>query len=134
VIFLDIDLFGFLFLFLFFVFILYSIVNLAFVLLSSNVCHFRFSSMSLTDDLLWYLFVTYISLVRPTVEYASPVWDPYLQKNKYKIEMVQRRAARFDTNRYHNKSSVNDSLLRDSRLLAAVTELGKVFHSRIVLG
>ena len=52
----------------------------------------------------------YISLVRPTVEYASPVWDPYLQKDKYKIEMVQRRAARFDTNRYHNKSSVNDML------------------------
>jgi hypothetical protein len=33
----------------------------------------------------------YISLVRPTVEYASPVWDPYLQKNKYKIEMVQKK-------------------------------------------
>ena len=45
----------------------------------------------------------YISLVclRPTVEYASPVWDPYMQKNKYKIEMVQRRAARYVTNRYH---------------------------------
>jgi hypothetical protein len=32
----------------------------------------------------------YISLVRPMVEYAIPVWDPYLQKDKYKIEMVQR--------------------------------------------
>jgi hypothetical protein len=31
----------------------------------------------------------YISLVRPTVEYASPVWDPYLQKDKYKIEMCR---------------------------------------------
>ena len=52
----------------------------------------------------------YISLVRSTVEYASPVWDPYLQKDKYKIEMMQRRAARFVTNRYHNKSLVNDML------------------------
>ena len=31
----------------------------------------------------------YISLVRPTVEYASPVWDPYLQKDKYKIKMCR---------------------------------------------
>jgi len=75
----------------------------------------------------------YISLVRPTVEYASPVWDPYLQKDKYKIEMVQRRAARFDTNRYHNKSSVNDMLgnlkwqtLEERRTNARLTILYKI--------
>ena len=35
----------------------------------------------------------FTSLVRPTVEYASSVWDPYLQNNKHRLEMVQRRAA-----------------------------------------
>ena len=37
----------------------------------------------------------YKSLVRPILEYARTVWDPYIQANIYKLEMVQRRAARF---------------------------------------
>jgi hypothetical protein len=77
----------------------------------------------------------YISLVQPTVEYASPVWDPYLQ-DKYKIEMVQRRAARFVTNRYHNKSSVNDMLgnlkwqTLEERTNARLTMLYKIKKQR----
>jgi hypothetical protein len=39
-----------------------------------------------------------------------------MQKDKYKIEMVQRRAARYVTNRYHNKSSVNDMLAGKSEV------------------
>ena len=42
----------------------------------------------------------YVSLVRPTLEYASSVWDPYQQNDIYRLEMVQRRAARYVTNRY----------------------------------
>ena len=34
------------------------------------------------------------SLVRPLLEYASPVWSPYPVKNKLAIESVQRRASR----------------------------------------
>jgi len=52
----------------------------------------------------------YISLVRPTVGYASALWDPHLQKDNLKLEMVQRRSARFVTNRYKNRSSVTDML------------------------
>ena len=37
----------------------------------------------------------YKALVRPLVEYASPVWDPYHQTEIDWIEMVQRRAARY---------------------------------------
>ena len=33
--------------------------------------------------------LTYISIVRPLLEYGSAVWDPYLQKDKQSIEMVQ---------------------------------------------
>ena len=52
----------------------------------------------------------YNSLVRPQLEYATCVWDPYIEKDIKKIEMVQRRAARYVTNRYHNTSSVSNML------------------------
>ena len=48
----------------------------------------------------------YTALVRPTVEYASSAWDPHLLKDMHKLEMIQRRSARYVTNRYHNTSSV----------------------------
>ena len=50
----------------------------------------------------------YQSLVRPTLEYACTTWDPYQQNNKHHIEMVQRRAARYVKNRYHNTSSATE--------------------------
>ena len=50
----------------------------------------------------------YFSLVCPLVEYSSNVWDPYTQKNIKKLEMVQRRAARYVLHRHHNTSSVTD--------------------------
>ena len=37
----------------------------------------------------------YYSLVRPHLEYACSVWDPYTQKNIQSIENFQRRAAHF---------------------------------------
>ena len=52
----------------------------------------------------------YFTLVRPLVEYASTVWDPHTQRNIQKLEMVQRRAASYVTNRHRNRSSVGDML------------------------
>ena len=54
----------------------------------------------------------YKAFVRPILKYASSVWDPYTQKSIDKLEDVQRQAARFVLNRYHNTSSVN--LMLDS--------------------
>ena len=48
--------------------------------------------------------------MRPLVEYASTVWDPYTQALIQKIEMVQRRAVRYVKNRHRNTSSVSDML------------------------
>jgi hypothetical protein len=42
----------------------------------------------------------YNTFVRPSLEYASTVWDPHTQANINKVESIQRRAARFITNNY----------------------------------
>ena len=54
----------------------------------------------------------YKSLVRPVMEYASCVCDPNTTTNINKLEMVQRRAARFVKGDYDRTSSVN-TLLND---------------------
>ena len=54
--------------------------------------------------------LAYFALVRPHVEYCSTVWDPYTQKLCNKVEMVQRRAARFVLNRWGLKDSVTEML------------------------
>jgi hypothetical protein len=42
-----------------------------------------------------YVFSTlYKTLVRPIIEYATPVWSPYLAKDIVALEKVQRRASR----------------------------------------
>ena len=37
----------------------------------------------------------YLALERPHVEYCSAVWDPHTKKQTQRVEMVQRRAARW---------------------------------------
>ena len=37
----------------------------------------------------------YVTIVRPNLEYATAVWDPYRQEQIDSIEAAQRRAARF---------------------------------------
>ena len=52
----------------------------------------------------------YTSMVRPLTEYSATVWDPHTQVNTKKVESIQRRAARWTLNRYHNTSSVTEML------------------------
>ncbi|KAK7088841.1 hypothetical protein V1264_024395 [Littorina saxatilis] len=47
---------------------------------------------------------TYTTMVRPTLEYASTVWDPRQENDKQALEMVQRRAARYAHNNYFEKT------------------------------
>jgi len=71
-----------------------------------------------------------------TVEYASSVWDPHLQKDINKLEMIQRRSARYVTNRYLNTSYVETMLqklqwLQQRRKKAILTLLYKVANGEV---
>ncbi|KAK7093437.1 hypothetical protein V1264_012780 [Littorina saxatilis] len=46
---------------------------------------------------------TYITMVRPTLEYASTVWNPHEQQHNNLLESVQKRAARYVHNNYREK-------------------------------
>ena len=50
--------------------------------------------------------MAYNTLVRPQLEYASLVWDPYIIGKILQIEKVQRRAARWTSNNSDPRSSV----------------------------
>ena len=54
----------------------------------------------------------YEALVRPHLEYACTVWDLHtcVLVNVRKLDSVQRRAARYVCNRWHNTSSVSTML------------------------
>ena len=52
----------------------------------------------------------YFSMVRPILEYSSTTWSRYTKDYIHKIEMVQRRAARYVKNRYRNTSSVTSMI------------------------
>ena len=54
--------------------------------------------------------LAYKTFIRPLVEYACTVWDPASKTEIAKIEMVQRRAARYVLHRHHNTSSVGEML------------------------
>ena len=54
--------------------------------------------------------MAYFTLIRPILEYACAVWDPKDIGLISSIEMVQRKAARFCTNRYGTTDSVTEML------------------------
>ena len=55
-------------------------------------------------------FVTNNIIVRPILENSCTVWDPYTATQINKLEMIQRRAARYVLHRHHNTSSVTNML------------------------
>jgi hypothetical protein len=75
-------------------------VKKAFNALSFLRRNFRKSSQSIKSLL-------YFTTVRPILEYAAVVWEPYRIGQKKSLERVQRRAARFVTNTYDRTVSVS---------------------------
>ena len=54
--------------------------------------------------------MAYKTLVRPLVEYSSSVWSPNTDEYIGKIEMVQRKAARWTLDNFHIQASVTEML------------------------
>ena len=80
----------------------------------------------------------YFSMVRSNLEYCCSVWSPNNKDQIGKIEMVQRRAARYTTNRFGNTSSVSSMLdhlqwesLKSRRTKIQLTLFFKVVHNII---
>ena len=82
----------------------------------------------------------YQAIVRPSLEYATCVWDPRTQIAKQKLDAVQRRAARYVTRRYHNTSSVTNMLrhlewqtLDQRRIATNLTMLYKITNNIVTV-
>lgn len=82
----------------------------------------------------------YQALVRPKLEYSCSVWDPHTSESTSKIEMVQRRSARYACNRYHNISSVSNMLntlnwpqLAQRRLRTRLVMMYKITHQLVAI-
>ena len=54
--------------------------------------------------------IAYLTLVRPIMEYASSVWDPYYTTDICKLEKVQKRAVRWILSDYSRTASVTSML------------------------
>jgi len=82
--------------------------------------------------------LAYNTYVKPIVEYASVVWSPYTKADITRIEMVQRRAARFVYNDFSSYSSVTSMLnklnwesLEQRRTKAIITMFYKIINNLI---
>ena len=80
----------------------------------------------------------YKAIVRPILEYACSVWDPYTTANEAKLESIQKRAARFVTGRYHNTSKVSNLIttlgwesLKQRRKTNRLAMMYKITHGMV---
>jgi len=73
-----------------------------------------------------YCYQTYL---RPVLEYASIVWSPYCQSDIDKLEMVQRRSARFVMNRKDRYASVTNMM----RLLGWPTLKSRRTNAKLIM-
>ncbi len=56
--------------------------------------------------------IAYNTLVRPTLEYCSTVWDPHTRRNIDRLEQINTKAARFTTNNYTQAPSWHYNTLK----------------------
>ncbi|MCG8078889.1 MAG: hypothetical protein JAY75_21955, partial [Candidatus Thiodiazotropha taylori] len=82
----------------------------------------------------------YNAMVRPILEYCATVWSQHTKTNINKVEVVQRRAARYVTNRYRNTSSVTNMLehlewesLATRRTKMKLTMLFRIIHGLVAI-
>ena len=81
------------------------LVNIVITFLASLIEHFVLPDCS-TDV----KSKAYITLVRPQLQYACSVWNPYTKRNIHQIELVQYKVARLVFRDYSNFSHVTPML------------------------
>ena len=84
--------------------------------------------------------MAYKTLVRPTIEYCSAVWDPHTQEQIHQLESIQKRAARFVKKDYSRQSSITQILkdldwpsLQTRRKIDRLTILQKAREGHLAL-
>ncbi len=82
--------------------------------------------------------LAYTTILRPKLEYACAIWDPYTDDNIEKLERVQRRAARFVCNKYDRMASVTTMQttlkwpsLQQRRAEARLTLFHRIVHNSV---
>jgi len=83
--------------------------------------------------------LAYNTLVRPTLEYCSTVWDPYTHRNIDRLERINTKAARFITNNYtyapgittRIKQQINMDFLHVRRQTHRLTLMYKITNNYI---
>ena len=80
----------------------------------------------------------YKTVVRPILEYSSPIWDPHPQDQIRQLEMVQRRAARRICNNYDQRASASALVkeldlqtLKERRKIDKVSMIYKIRNGEI---
>ena len=79
------------------------------------------------------LKLLYLSLVRPHLEYASQLWDPYTQNDMDKLEAVQKFALKLVSHRWDASYEellrlVNVPKLSERRLHLKLAQVYKIIH------
>jgi len=79
-------------------------------------------------------------MCRSVLEYASPIWDPYLQRDIDSLERIQRKAGRFTTRDFRQRSSVTAMMrslqwepLADRRTKARVILMYLILNDEVAI-
>ena len=82
--------------------------------------------------------MAYAIYIRPTVEYASQVWDPHTKRDTNKIEMIQRRCARYVTGNFDRTSSMASLInclswptLEERRRQYCLSVMYRILHNQV---